>query len=145
MNACRRFRPAAVLALMLLLLAGCGDPPVATFHPGHFTVLGALYVEYEMAGLYGNGDPCSTSLGYDDIREGTQVTISDSADATVALGRLERGAVSNAYSACGFGFEIPGVPAGLGFYGVSIGRRGTMRYAEAELKGGRLELQLGLD
>lgn len=57
-----------------------------------------------------------------DIREGASVTIRDSANAIVAAGALEFGAISPSNrSTCEFKFRIPGVPTGSRFFTVAVG------------------------
>lgn len=92
-------------------------------------------------------DTCTGYKGYDDIKSGTQVLISDPAGKTIALGSLGDGLVrrdpdniSRAME-CRFPFKVTGIPGDYQFYGIEIGRRGKLTYARDRLGNG-LELHL---
>lgn len=88
---------------------------------------------------------CVGDGGYDDIHDGTQVVISDADGTTIAVGELGEGdpTAGNGRKpgTCTFAFSVS-APSGHDFYGVTIGRRGTMKYA-ADVLGKPLELSLG--
>ena len=149
MNTPRWHRPAALIlaATAALALSACGSPPKAFIVQGHFDVSGSISVDLGYAGsAYQYGDVCVTGIGYDDIHLGAQVVVSDAAGATLAIGGLDAGLADPYEATCAFAFRVPDVPAGLGFYGLSIGSgdRGTMKYAESEISRGEITLTLGL-
>lgn len=147
MNTPRWHRPAALAAVAALALTACGTPPKAFIVPGYFDVTGSIAVDISYGGsAYQYGDVCATGIGYDDIHLGTQVVVSDSAGATLAIGELDAGLADPSQSACVFDFHVAEIPAGLGFYGLSVGsdNRGTMKYEEAEISGRSIDLALGL-
>ncbi len=75
---------------------------------------------------------CATRGGYTDIREGAQVTITDPAGTTIAVGELQEGRFVDG-AGCAFDFDIPGVPPGHEFYGVEVAHRGRLQYPAAKL------------
>lgn len=103
------------------------------------TVDGTL-VLLDRKGYKVNGVSCDPSGGYSDIGPGTQVVVSDAAGTTIGIGQLDRG--SNRPDGCTFTFRIEGVPDGHDFYGIAIGKRGTMRYTPDQLTK-TVELSLG--
>jgi hypothetical protein len=84
-----------------------------------------------------DGRGCEGTSGYDDIDEGTQVTISDGRGKTIGIGRSES-------SSCMFEFSVPDVP-NADFYKVEVAHRGELSYSKEELasKGWRVEVALG--
>lgn len=68
------------------------------------------------------GQSCQGTGGYQDIRTGAQVVVTDPAGKTVALASLSSGRVVTPFEECRFDFGV-GVPTGLAFYGVAIGNR----------------------
>jgi hypothetical protein len=92
----------------------------STFHvPGTLTI---------------NGVDCD-GIGYGDLREGTEVTLTDESGKVLAVGELAR------TGACSFTFSLD-APTGKKFYGVTISHRGTVHYTEDELRHG-LQLSIG--
>lgn len=88
------------------------------------------------AGQYSrSGQACAGTGGYADIRGGTQVVVTDGSSKTVAVGELAPGRLhsfDNKTTECVFDFQAT-VPAGHDFYGVTIGKRGTVQYPAAQL------------
>ncbi|WP_410652106.1 hypothetical protein [Amycolatopsis sp. cmx-4-54] len=77
-----------------------------------------------------------------DIREGASVTIRDSANAIVAAGVLEFGAISPSNVAvCEFNFRIPGVPTGSKFFTVAVGSGAPAPVSSDDLFGPGVVLQ----
>jgi hypothetical protein len=143
-----RGRQVAVLALLTgLLLAGAGIavavwPKAASTFAAAGTVTLGKDAKGDPKSI---GKPCmaSPASGYGDIRKGAQVVVTDSGGKTVAVGTLaggiERGGAKVGYS-CVFSFEVRGVPAGDGFYGVSVGSRKPAQYAENVIRGQHVNL-----
>jgi hypothetical protein len=135
-------------AALLVGVAGCGsaEPQGATSTPAAaspsptpavFTIHGSITI----AGLWnGPGEVCRTSGGYDDIKAGTQVTVTDAAGKVIALGDLDAGVSSK--TGCEFDFSVTGVPDGSDFYSVEVAHRGELRYTRADLNS-PLSLTLG--
>ncbi len=96
-----------------------------------------------------DGGSCRSRQGYDDIAEGSQVTVRDAKGEIIAVGALQAGIQdgSEEYTArdfqlfdlaiCSFAFSIE-APAGKGFYTISVGNanRGEHTYSEEELAEG---------
>lgn len=76
------------------------------------------------------GGACGGTGGYSDITLGAQVVISDDAGQTLTISHLESGAGD--VGRCVFEF-IADVPAGGGYYGVTVTHRGTVKEPESEL------------
>jgi hypothetical protein len=123
--------------LLVLALAGCGGA-VATKPPATITVKGSFYIVGDnslTAETPAIGVACFGYHGYDNIKLGAQVTISDAAGTTVALGTLLDGKLENTGTntrECMFAFTVPNVPAGKGFYTVSVEGH-DKKYSEADM------------
>jgi hypothetical protein len=136
----------------LVLLCGCSstgsDAAVSTPTPTAtpFDIKGSIVVDLNVKPFYQGkqeaiiGGPCSARDGYDDVREGTQVVVTDSTGTAVQLGRLQAGELlgkdgGDIFAAkCEFPFTVDAVPAGSAVYGLEVGTRGQQRYTEAELQ-----------
>ena len=75
-----------------------------------------------------------------DIGEGTVITISEGASATVGAATLAYDAGD--LSSCTFTFDFDEVPAGAAFYLIEIPGRGQLTYTEDELRTG-VDITLG--
>lgn len=81
------------------------------------------------------------SPGYADIKEGTQVVLTD--EHQTVLGTVTLDIQHGTYAApCSWVFTIANVPTGKSFYGVTISHRGTVQYTEAQLREG-VNLSIG--
>ncbi|MFE4501722.1 hypothetical protein ACFRFQ_17865 [Rhodococcus sp. NPDC056743] len=101
-----------------------------TTKPGSFAITGTMSLSSSDAQRIGSG--CVGDGGYDDIRPGAEVKVTDEAGKTLATGRLEGGETSN--GECVLPFTVSGVPAGSTFYQVEISHRGGLTYSEAEAR-----------
>lgn len=140
----------AFLAALLLLgayrwNASAGAKARRPSPPASLTVAGTITVSEGHTGTDPAktpdvGDPCYTTDGYDDIRDGTQVVVSDAHGTTLAVGALSTGTVPAAVSyfgssgPCEFEFSLNDVPAGKKFYKVAVGHRGEQTYSEAAVQ-----------
>ena len=73
------------------------------------------------------GDPCTALNGYNDINQGSAVTIGDGTGRTLVVTALSAGSVAGdpgTTAQCEFSFSA-NVPAGRGTYTVTISHRGT--------------------
>ena len=86
------------------------------------------------------GDLCSGTGGYDDIANGAEVVISDDTGHTLDITTLTAGSIVS--SACDFKFEST-IPAGKGFYGITVTHRGTVKFTETEMQNPALTLGNG--
>jgi hypothetical protein len=110
-------------------------PPAA---PAAIAIDGTLELDGVVGPGWKVGVECWGNRGYDDIREGAQVTVTDRDGAVLALGRLLAGVVTDdprleGAKTCVFGFTVLAVPAGKGIYGVEVAHRGIVRFEEAKL------------
>lgn len=129
---------ALVMLMPCVVTAGCGGGGGGG-GPKAFDVTGALGLRGDLDSVaYINlveGDFCMGTGGYDDIAEGTQVTIRDDSGKKVALGKLKAGKLGNDPTnddlRCGFLFEISGVPGGSKIYSVEVSHRGEIDFTKA--------------
>lgn len=115
---------AVVVVLAVVGLLGYAERSHLPFTDHTITVTGSFVITGGCDGL-----------GYGDIRTGTQVVVTDEHNTTLGVGELV------AAGTCRWTFTVTGVPAGRSFYGVTVSRRGTVQYTEAQL---RQPLALGL-
>ena len=88
----------------------------------------------------GDGTGCEMPDTLTDIGEGTEITISEGASATVGAATLAYDAGD--LSSCTFTFDFDEVPAGAAFYLIEIPGRGQLTYTEDELRTG-VDITLG--
>ncbi|MER5703466.1 hypothetical protein ABT023_16195 [Micromonospora sp. NPDC002296] len=146
----RTLIPAALV--LAAALAGCSsDPEPAAAPPSSApaarTVAGTLMLDDPDGYSWTATTGCRGKGGYDDVSPGAQIVVTDSAGATIGLGKLgdgilETGPGATVPDGCKFTFTIPAVPTGKGFYGVEISKRGKVQYPEAQMFGA-LALTLG--
>ncbi len=74
---------------------------------------------------------CEGEGGYDDMREGAQVTVRDGSDELIASGRLAEGEVVT--GGCEFSFAVQDVPTAA-FYTIEVSHRGGLAYSAAEME-----------
>ena len=119
--------------------------PTASAAPKTFTVEGAMNLELGQFTWESSTSACWGIRGYSDLAEGAQVVVTDPNGTTVGVGRLDIGSTQFKKSravGCRLIFEVKGVPAGLGFYGIEVSDRGRVQFPEAELAD-PVELTLG--
>lgn len=105
-----------------------------------FTVNGSLVLADSGGVQKLAGSVCQGTGGYDDIRQGTQVVVTDESGTVIATGELESGLLVGGH--CMFAFTVSSVPSGKSFYGVSVSHRGTLQYKQDQLQSG-VQLSLG--
>ncbi len=123
-------------AAMALTLTRHAQPPAPAVSAQTFTVYGELVLADSPGVLNLDDHYCTGMRGYDDIRAGTQVTVTDQASTVLAFAPLDQGTLigSGLTRQCKFTFTIAGVPAGKSAYGVSVSHRGTEHYTETQLR-----------
>jgi hypothetical protein len=80
---------------------------------------------------------CEGTGGYSDIAAGAEVVVADDSGKTLAITDLTDGTVTA--EGCEFFFTTT-VPAGLGFYSVTVTHRGIIKYSEADIASPSLTL-----
>lgn len=123
-------------AVALTIVVMSKREPAAPQAASTLTVIGQMRLD--RGGFAWNRDPadCWGYQGYEDIRQGASVTVTDSAGKVVALGALKPGkpvVISDRATNCLLRFEISNVPAGLEFYGIEVAHRGVVRFSEKDL------------
>lgn len=95
-----------------------------------------------------SGEECYGTGGYDDIGEGSSVTIRDGRDAIIATGSLGGGTGGEAYLddstvSCNLSFSVADVPD-VDFYQIEVSHRGALSYSKADMvsKGWSVDLSL---
>lgn len=141
-------------ALLILALAGvaawallrdpAGKPtPAAPTKPATLIINGNLRLT-DSSGVQNLDDTaCQGMGGYNDIKQGSSVSVTDSAGKVVGIANLGVGKLigSGMTRECEFSFSVFDVPAGLGFYGVEVSHRGSVQYKESDL--GSVQVTLG--
>lgn len=111
-------------------------------------LLGLGDFEWDKIGQVGQPGPwCAGRGGYDDVTTGATVTVTDADGSVIGLGELDvslpTGLSDNGTpTSCELRFNVVGVPAGKGFYGVEVSHRGAVKFDEADLAE-PIELSLG--
>jgi hypothetical protein len=112
--------------------------------PGTFTLTGTFELG---ANVYNDPDDDSCrggdDSGYDDIAEGTSVTVYGAGDDVIATGRLGDSESDEYGATCTYAISIPDVPKGEKFYKVEVSHRGTLQLSAEEAEGGELTASLG--
>jgi hypothetical protein len=101
-----------------------------------FTLSGEIVLSGDSFGASKN---CWGTGALSDITDGATITVTDGGGATIALGQLTAGDLSSG-GTCVFNFSVADVPSGKGFYGVEIAHRGIVRFPEAQVTAGHLQL-----
>lgn len=127
---------AAVVGAGWLVTALPGDET----ETGSFTTDGTIALTSVGVGL-DDGELCSGTGGYSDIRLGAQINVTDAAGTLVAHGSLGLGKKSDA--GCAFPFTVDDVTPGSKFYTVEVSHRGGLTQTETELREGGLTFTLG--
>ena len=117
-----------------VLLVGCSPQPAATPSPATFDVTGTMTISRVMLEA-SDGDSCTGIEGYDDIKTGAQVKVSDDAGKIIGLGALKAGLARDTNESwrgtnlCVFDFQVKGIPEGPGMiYGVEVSHRGVVQF-----------------
>ena len=131
---------AGVAVAICTLITGCSAPAAATpTAPATFDVAGTMTITRVM--LDGaEGDVCTGGDGYDDMKPGAQVKISDGAGKVIGLGALGPGAARDTQEwagtdQCVFDFTVTGIPEDSGpIYGVEVSRRGVVQFTRDQAR-----------
>jgi hypothetical protein len=141
----RRLSPLAAGFLGLVVgagIVGCAWAITANSGPGKpdtFTLTGEFTL-LEDASETGSG--CEGTGGYDDISEGTSVTVYGAGGDVIATGYLGD-SESITYGTCKFELAVDDVPKGEKFYKVEVSHRGTLQLSAEEAENGEFAGSLG--
>ncbi|BCJ73265.1 hypothetical protein CS0771_28090 [Catellatospora sp. IY07-71] len=86
------------------------------------------------------GGACYGMGGFQDIRPGAKVVVTDAAQRTVATGEIET--AKETVTECHLTFRVEDVPRGETSYGIEVTHRGRLQYTAADLEQ-HLMLSLG--
>jgi hypothetical protein len=131
---------AAVIILGVLLTAGGGSDETPGGATDSFTLTGSFALT-DGATEYVDQGECAGDGGYDDIAEGTQVTVYSSTGEVLATGSL--GTSVYAGGVCEFEITVKSVPSGHDFYQVEVSHRGKIAVSDKEARAGATSLTLG--
>jgi hypothetical protein len=143
----RGWKVVAAASAMLLLTACAGgddrsgaDPETG---PGTFEVKGTISVPSSTYVTSGGDQPggfCTVKDGYEDLRTGASVAVTNAEGDVVGVSSLVD--IDRAASECRYSFDVPGVPDDSASYGIEVGNRGIVQYARDQLDE-PVELPLG--
>lgn len=107
--------------------------------PATFTLKGAFALTEK---ALADGNTCEGTGGYDDISNGTSVTVYGAKGDVIATGRLGDSEKAG-YGGCIFDVAVPDVPKGEKFYKVEVSHRGTIQLTAEEAESGEFAGSLG--
>ncbi|OOQ54363.1 hypothetical protein AFM16_06750 [Streptomyces antibioticus] len=119
--------------------AGETETQTAEPEPTTFTLTGSF--ELTEGAVSDGSTGCKGTGGYDDIAEGSSVTVYDAAGTVIATGYL--GDSTLASGSCTFDVAVENVPKGKDFYKVEVSHRGTVQLSGADAEAGRFGATLG--
>jgi hypothetical protein len=94
------------------------------------------------ADSYVDSGDCFTSSGYDDIHEGTQVTVSDHSGKVIAITELDDSFGKDGDGLCMWSFKVD-VPSS-DFYKFEVSHRGVLVYSASEMDENKWEVDFTL-
>ena len=133
-------RTAVLLAAVCCLSAGCGA--------GQTTITGTVTVKMLPPDVTvsnpSEGDPCQSADEYDDVHQGSQVTVTGPSGDTLGFAELSAGRMHSTQpnsadpwisGRCQFTFTVTGVDGGQKFYAVHVGNdnRGRVRFTQDQI------------
>jgi hypothetical protein len=124
-----------VFVACALTVVGCSTPPAATPPVVTFDVAGTMSISRVLFDAI-DGDSCSGIDGYDDIRTGAQVKVTDSTGKVVGLGALKAGLARDTNESwrgtnlCVFEFTVRDIPREGNIFGVEVSHRGVIQFTQ---------------
>lgn len=111
--------------------------------PDTFTLTGKFQLTDEVLSV--DNDTCRgrADSGYQDIAEGTSVTVYGAKGDVVATGNLGDSKPDDSGLTCTFKVAVEDVPKGETFYKVEVSHRGTVQLSAKEAENGELAASLG--
>lgn len=85
---------------------------------------------------------CHGSGGYEDIDQGTAVTVYDAKGVVIGTGRLDAGRGGHFLEDCTFPFEVSDLPSAK-FYQVEVSHRGKVTYSRQDVIFRKVNMSLG--
>ena len=115
--------------LMLVTLAACGGDDTATKR----RIVGTFTIRDVNGDVTTEGKRCTGGDGYEDIRSGTEIRVSDEDGNIIAVGSLKGDGTVGSDGRCAWAWAIPKVPD-QSVYGFEVARRGRATYTRDQLK-----------
>lgn len=134
------------VTIHLLTRPDATTPAAAPASAAAFTANGSLLLKRGEFSWNSAADPTCQGLNtFSDLRGGTQVVVTDAGGKKLAVGVLAKGTAGGFVTdsdgtqramSCSLPFSVPGIPRGVGPYGVQVGQRGVQTYDETRLDAG---------
>jgi hypothetical protein len=129
---------AALLAVAAYLLTQ-PEPEISSVGSLRLNGIGSFELKAD------NDAACVGTSGFEDITQGTQVTVYDAAGKVIATGSLGQGAVNETEgplpTGCAFVFSVR-VPAS-DYYGFEVSHRGKVTFTRSQVEADEVKLILG--
>ncbi|MFJ8200002.1 hypothetical protein [Streptomyces sp. NPDC096152] len=130
---------AAVVGGAWAVTSNSGPSKPATFTlKGNFALTDSVYTDPDDDSCRGSADS-----GYDDIAEGTSVTVYGAKGDVIATSSLGKSKSDEMGVTCTFKIAVPDVPMGEKFYKVEVSHRGTVQLSAKQAENGELAASLG--
>lgn len=108
---------------------------------GRYAITGSIEL-FDPDGAFDSGGPCTGTGGYNDLRQGATVTISDGAGNVLGLGRLSSG-MGMTSVVCRFTFTVEELPRS-DFYQVDVAGRDAPSYTFEEMQAANWTISLSI-
>lgn len=125
----RRVIAAGVGVLLVCSCSGVGESGAEPEDkPTAFDIAGTVSVP-----SYGgsNGTSCTVKDGYEDLRSGATVAVTNAVGDVVGVGALVD--IEATARTCRFAFDVPDVPEGSPTYGIEVGQQTMVKYPRSRL------------
>ena len=124
-----------LVLLGLVIVAGCGGekeeaPAATTITVERYNLSGSLELTDKEGITEAPDGGCQGSSGYDDIRFGTDVVVSDPSNRVIGTSRLGEGNWTGDH--CIFRYVVSNLPR-VDFHKVEVSHRGQLTYSHQEL------------
>ncbi|MEV7519328.1 hypothetical protein [Streptomyces sp. NPDC091371] len=132
---------------VVAVVAVSGSGQDASKDPKTFQFNGVFVLsDADSVGNSSSAGRCFGTGGYNDIREGTSVTVYDKAGTVLAVGSLGASTFTDGgykgVDKCAYKVAVDGVPTGAGFYQVEVSHRGKVNLSEADAVAGNFAASL---
>lgn len=134
--ACSASTPAAQTVTKTETVTVTAEPSADTF-----TMNGTLALYGDGNHFTEDGDSCAGKGGYDDLRQGTQVTVYDATSKILGVGQIDTAIY--AAGLCTMAWSVADVAGAAGPYQYEVSHRGKMTISEADAKAGKAAASIG--
>lgn len=127
---------------LLFAVTACGGGSPTSGHKSPVNISGSLTLSSGGSIGHPRSGQCYGLDGYDDIREGASVTVTDSTGKTVGVGSLGTGVYDPDSYSCRFLWSVDNVGRS-DFYRVEVSHRGSVTFPYKVATSGNADLTLG--